>query len=455
MFKKLIAIICCVGISVAFAETDQRVKKLNWDGIEVVWLEDNRFPTYDIVFYFGEGALTDASNRIGETNWMFSLMTSGTRRFTRKEIKDHLDYFGASYGGSAFHEYSKFNVSGLVKDVIPTVKKVCHLFDDANFPERELRRLKSRVINSKKNLVSSHDSIAQMSFRELSLAGSPFAHPSQGKLRDIKNIRRENLRKRLDYFNKKAFKRIYITGPKSVLGIKNLVLNECGWSGKEMLPPYRVEKFERKEQESPRIYLVTVPKANQAKIMIGRYGLPEELPSDVTNAVASGLVAGSPLGLLPDELRDKRGLTYSVGSYISMQRDYGRMAISTSTKSESAVEAIEAIRDVLAQIKSGNYPKDKLSMIKSSISGSYPFSLESNFSYLSTLLHMDLLNRPYSTFYSFPERVMKVTALEAQVAASKAYDWNQMTIVVVGAKSLAKSLKKLGPVKVVSYKKFL
>lgn len=448
-------LIIAVFISTLSCFADEGVKKLNWNGIEVVWLEDNRFPTYNVLFYFGDGAISDNSKRMGETSWMFALLSSGTRRFSRSEIKDNLDYFGASYGGSVSHEYSEFQVSGLVKDILPTMKKICHIFDDANFPVGEIKKLKKRVMSSKKNLVSSHASIGQMAFRELSMSGTPFGHSSEGKLKDIKYIKQKYLLKRLEFFNKKVFKRIYITGPKNTLSIKNIIMNECGWSGQGINPIVKTSVPPVAKKNSPKIHLITVPKANQVQIHIGRYTTPGELSSDVTNAIASGIIAGSPLGVLSNELRNVRGLTYGASSFITMQRDYGRIAISTTTKSESAVEVIKVIKDVLSQVSVGKFPLKKFEMIKSSEAGAYPFALESNLSYLNTLLFMDHTEQDYSRFHSYPTRINKVSAKDMQSVVEKAFDWNQMTIVVVGEKRMAKFLKTLGPVKVTSYRNFL
>ena len=50
------------------------LKVLNWNGVEVVWLEDNTFPVFDVVFYYNSGALSDRKGRAGETQMMFDLL---------------------------------------------------------------------------------------------------------------------------------------------------------------------------------------------------------------------------------------------------------------------------------------------------------------------------------------------------------------------------------------------
>src|SRR5690606_23375656 len=92
--------------------------------------------------------------------------------------------------------------------------------------------------------------------------------------------------------------------------------------------------------------------ANQAQIRIGRYLNFEEMKGkhDQFHFLA-GFLGGGFTSKLIQELRVKRGLTYSAGAYVSMQRDYARAGISTFSKNETAAEAISIIRDVFQEMR--------------------------------------------------------------------------------------------------------
>ena len=75
---------------------------------------------------------------------LFDMLADGTRRFSQKDISDNLEFFGVAYGGNVTHEYSTYGISGLEKDILPTVKKICHLFQDARFPQKELNNRKTK-----------------------------------------------------------------------------------------------------------------------------------------------------------------------------------------------------------------------------------------------------------------------------------------------------------------------
>ena len=121
-----------------------------------------------------------------------------------KEIKENLEFYGASFGGSVVHEYTTLSMSGLVKDMVPTLKQACHLVKDATFPKDELRKIKGLKINGLKNMINSHSAIADRAFRKLSLKGTPVENPTEGTVRSIKRIKSTHLKKKLSYFREKV-----------------------------------------------------------------------------------------------------------------------------------------------------------------------------------------------------------------------------------------------------------
>ena len=432
-----------------------QIQKLNWNGIDVVYLKDDRFPTYNVSVYFADGSLKDMERGvIGETQAAFSLMDSGTNRYNQKDISDNLEFFGAGFGATVFHEQSTFNISGLVKDAVPTVKKICHIFREATFPKNELKKEKARRINSLKNMANNAPAMAHRAFREITLSGTPFVHPSDGKLKDTYKINSKGLKQVLNYFNDKVKKRIYLSGPEGVLNLKNVFANDCRWKG-EGADFVRHVEYTPKKFNGPEIHLVTVPKANQARVIIGRFMNQDESQNHSLNMVASEYLGGGFSSRLNEEIRVNRNLTYSIWSVISGQKYYGRSIIASFTKNQTIREIIEGIRQIVEQVQQGKSSKQAFARAQSSLSGSHPFKFEKSGAFLGELITMDHLGLPYSEIYQFQSKVRSHNFESSSAHTKKIFDWNKMTILVLGDKSLLKSLKPLGKVKVHSYKEFL
>jgi len=438
----------------ASSDLKDRIHEMNWDGLDVVWLEEDGLPQYNLLFYFADGALSDSTSGLGQTSAMFNLLTAGTRRFSQRDISDNLEFFGVDFGARVTHEYSVFHVSGLVKDIIPTMKQICHLFKDATFPANELAKEKKRAEGSIRNMVNHHSALADLAFRELSMMGTPYNYPASGKLKDLKKITQKSLKAKLEYFNEKVKKKIYISGPKRALSVKNVINEECGFRGSEQNYVRQVD-YKYTPNDKPQIILVTVPKANQAQVRIGNFLTKPEVKNTELLTLSSGLLGGGFTSLLMRAVRFHQGLTYSINAFASGQRDYGRAGISTFTKNETVTELLKTIKDVIERVENKQVSQEEFELARGYIVGSYPFGFEENMAFLSQLLSYDHEGRPYEDIYIFPNQVEKLSLDEVSKNTSEIFDWKRQTIVVLGDKSLLPKLKQLGNVQVMSYEKFL
>jgi zinc protease len=444
----------CFSSSFAFGADLNNIKKFYWKDIPVVWLQDESFPTYTISVYFADGALSDNPSRFGETQMMLSGLDLGTNRYGQKEISDNLEYYGASYGGNVTHEYSTFEISGLAKDIVPTIKQICHLFKEATYPKKELAKIKKRMTSSLKGLVTDHGALASRVLRQVSLEKTPFSSLATGSIKSLSRIQSNHLKNKKDYFNEKVAKRIYISGPKEVLVAKDIFLEDCGWGQFKASFSREVVLKDNFNYLNPNIYLIPVPKANQAQIRIGRFFESKMLPDTDLMSLASGYIGGGFTSKLMQEVRAKRGLTYSIGAYGGAQKSYGRSGISTFTKNEKLEETLNTIKNVLDSAGK-SIPQEELNKSVNHLAGGHLFRFEQNSAYLKNLQYFDHINKSYDDLINFPKKVRTYTTKEVAAEVDKVFSWNNQTIVVVGNKGLLKVLSKFGKVKVIDYKKFL
>lgn len=430
-----------------------KVKKLNWEGLDVIYLEDDRFPSYDLNIYFADGALGDGAIK-GTTEAALNFMSLGTRRFSRQDISDNLEFFGVVYGGRVTHEFSNFKVNGLAKDIIPTMKKICHLFQDATYPRQDLDKEKKRILDSLDNISSNPGALASRAFRELSLEGSPYSYPVEGKKRDIKRWNSRLLKNKLNYLNNEVQKRIYITGPAKVLEIKKIINDECGWKGKAKFA--RNLNYDEPETiKKPRVTLIPIKNANQAQVRIGRFLGKEEIKNDELLSLTAHYLGGGFTSRLMRVLRVQNGLTYGVGAFAGGQKQYGRAGISTSTKVESLEKLLNKTKETLEMAASGDIKEEDLDRAQGSLAGSYPFGFESNGAYLGQLQFLDHKEEPYSELFHFPQRVRSFQKEDVQKMAKKIFGWNELDIVIVGPPSLKKMLSQYGDLRVKKIAEFL
>jgi zinc protease len=442
-------------VSIASAEP---VKILDWQGIRVVYLSNNQLPNYNISIYFSDGAMSDDAARIGETELMFGQLTNGTNRYNQAQIAEALDYYGTSVSSNVVHEYSNINITGLVKDVVPNLKMVCHLFRNTTFPKALLDKDKKRMISFLSNLNSNHGKLADRAFRQLSMAGTQVAHPSGGYLQTIPRISSSHLKAKLDYYNNKVSKTIYLSGPSEILDVQHVIEKDCAWTN-HTANFKRVDHIVDKGSFTTKrkIYLIPVKKANQAQIRIGRYLSSEfkQIPEHVMS-LSSSYLGGGFTSLLMQEIRVKRGLTYGIGSFASMQGHYGRSGISSSTRNEKVVEMIEVIDEILSKVSNvKNIDKEMFDRNKRYLKGSFLFGFERNQSYLNQLLFYDHIGVDFSYLNKFPYLLNTVTEEQVAQTLGQLFKAEEQIIVVVGDEKLKTDLKKFGDVKLLNMNQVL
>jgi zinc protease len=278
-----------------------------------------------------------------------------------------------------------------------------------------------------------------------------------GKLKDLASFSSKGLRARMDYFLDKVKKRIYLTGPKSALVLEKVLSDECKFKGNEK--DIVATSSSIKRQNKGEFIFVPVKDANQVQLRIGRFLNNGETLERNLDALATEFLGGGFTSRLMREVRVKRGLTYSIGSFISAQKQYGRAGISTFTKNETIDKLINVIDETLAQIKKEGITDTDLSQATEGMVGAYPFKFESNTAFLGQLMLLDHIGKPYSDLFGFKESVQKYTALDVVRKINEVYDINQQIIFVLGDKSIEPKLRalegKYGKLKILNYGTFL
>lgn len=425
------------------------VERMKWGDLEVVWARDDKFPRFTASFYFQDGALSDSFP--GITQATFDQLTSGTNKQNEKELAEFFDFYGANLKHSVTHEYSVFSVQAQTKDIAPVVGKVCELFKDAQYPEKELKSYVSRAKSHLKNLVTSHSSLADRVFRQVSLQETPYLQPVEGSLAAFDKLTPALLKERLSKLSKTK-KVLYLAGPSSATDIKDVLKKNCSWENQSAVNKLTLKK----PTDQTFIYLVPVPAANQAQIRIGRYVTAEEVKGKNDNfSFLAGFLGGGFTSKLVQELRVKRGLTYSAGAYVSMQRDYGRAGVMTFSKNETAAETISIIRDIFQDISQGKIDEKEFKHQQGHQIGGYAFGFEETTAFLGQIMLYDHQQRDLQELARYPESIAKITPHELSQTDLEAFPWSRLSIVVVGDKSLEKSLSRIRPVKILNYQDYL
>ncbi len=426
----------------------QATKNFNWNGVDVVWLEDEKFPTYSVFIYYSDGALADGAMD-GETSSMFSLLTNGTSKHTQEELAEKLDFLGSGFGSNVTHEYTTLSYHGLVKDAPKVTNILCEVLTDATYPESELKTYKKKRISGLNNLVANHGTLANRIFRKVSLGQTPFGSFVTGSRNSINKFTSKGLIAKRKYFNEKVYKKIFITGPKKTLNIGSIFKEKCNWSGEAKFK--RASEIKHsvtalKKAAKPTLYFAAVKGANQAQIRMGN-ALPIDLFSknkfDLTKLMTT-ILGGSFTSMLMQELRVKKGLTYGVYSYAAPQAKYARSVLTTSTKNETVVDALNSIKATLTQMTNAKFEKTRFESTKKFLKGKHLLKFESNSSYISNLILFDHIQKNYKDLYNFSNIIDTFKYQDVVEQGKDIFSWDKQMVFILGDSSVLPKIKAMG-----------
>ena len=198
----------------------------------------------------------------------------------------------------------------------------------------------------------------------------------------------------------------------------------------------------------PGIYFVAKDDVTQANISMVHPGIERNNPDYFALQVMNEIFSGGFSGRLMQALRSQRGLTYGVGGGVSAPWDYpGLFRLQMATKSETALESIDALRGEVRRLVNDPVTEAEISLAKESILNAYVFTMDTREKALQQRVLLEFYGFPADYFTKYPSMIEKVTAEDVQRVAKKYVHPDQLAVLVVGKESaFEKPLSTLGTV---------
>ena len=149
--------------------------------------------------------------------------------------------------------------------------------------------------------------------------------------------------------------------------------------------------------------------------------------------VANYIFGGSGFGSwLMEEIREKRGLSYSVYSYLASNRNEGYLKISLQTKNENLSLAKEIITEQINRLEKFDVTEEKVTTVKKSILRSFEMKTDTNKKILNLVSAINYLNLDLNYFENYKAKLDKVSKSTIKEALIKSVDFSNISILSVG-----------------------
>lgn len=436
MRTKLIAVLalCCVASS-AYATP----KIQHWQapsGAQVYFVENHDLPMLDVAVNFAAGDAYDAADKLGVAGMTHGLLDAGAQGLSEDDISRKMADIGAQLGGSFDADRAAISLRTLssVAERDAALDIVARVLQQPVFPEAVLARNKASLIAGLKEAETKPEHLSEKAFGKAVFGNHPYGW--QTEVADVEKIQRADLEAfyRAHYNAKNAVVALMgdVTRKQAEAIAQQLTANLPQAGAVASLPSVKA-KIAASEQR------ITHP-ASQSHILIGTPGIARNdadyFPLYVGNYILGG---GGFVSRLMNEVREKRGMAYSVYSYFIPMQQPGAFQIGLQTKKEQADEALKVVRQTLDTFVAKGVTEKELQAAKDNIIGGFPLRIDSNKKILDYLSVIGFYHMPLTYLDDFTKQVDAVTTKQIHDAFKRRIDPKAMATIIVGAPEMEKA----------------
>jgi zinc protease len=408
-------------------------------GAKLYFIETRAIPMVDIGIDFTAGDYYDPTGKAGVSDLTASMMNKGSKIAGKIQgeafIADTVSDKGAVLSFNASSENSSLRIRSLSRsDVLnPLIAEVADIAAYPIFDAAILDREKAREISALKESESKPEYMLSKQFQSMVYRQYPLGIAATKE--SITAIKADDLKKFHARYYQAASANVLIVGDldqaRAIEIAERLTANLPKGEPlpKPMLP---LDALPKRPADQREIRLSNP--SQQAHIRMGMTGVarsdPDYFPLLVGNYILGG---GGFVSRLMNEVREKRGLAYSVSSYFYPGKTTGIFVAGLQTKKDQADQALSVMRTTIEQFVKNGPTEQELKAAKDNLINGFPLRIDSNRKLLDNLSSIAWNGLPLDTLDVWTQNVNKVTREDIEKAFQKHLDVERMVTVVVGA----------------------
>ncbi len=404
------------------------------NGARVYFVETSEVPMLQLSAVFDAGAARDTPSRSGLAMLTNTMLKDGAGALDADQIAAAFDDVGAEFSADSQRDMALVNLRSLSDPALldPAIKVLGRILSVPSFPAAGLKRERERALVALRQVDQSPGDLAARVFYKTLYGTHPYGLNPGGSAAGLRAIARADLA---------GFYRRYYVGANAVLAmvgdispakarqIAERVLGSLPHgSPAPAIPPVANET----SAAGSLITHIRFP-SSQTHILMGQAGMtrtdPDYFPLLVGNYILGG---GGLVSRLADEVREKRGLSYSVYSYFLPMREKGPFIVGLQTRATQRDRAFKVMRATLTRFVTEGPSPAELDAAKKNLSGGFPLRIDSDSKIAEYLAIIGFYGLPLDYLDQFVPKVEAVTATQIREAFRRRVHPGRMVTVIVG-----------------------
>ncbi|WP_343722170.1 pitrilysin family protein [Herbaspirillum seropedicae] len=402
------------------------------DGARVLFVPNHAIPMLDVSVQFDAGQRRDPAGKAGLAELTVASLTRGVTdasgTLTEAQILDGFADVAAQQHDGAGQDRAGVSLRTLSSPAEreAALTLLARMLAHPSFPQTSLERDRALAIANIKEELTKPEVIAEKAFMHAAYGSHPYAMDASEA--SMQAITREDLQ---------AFHRAHYVANRAVIAlIGDINLEQARAIASALtrelpqgaalpaLPPVAAPKGSEERIAHP---------ASQSHILIGapaiQRGDPDFFALTVGNYVLGG---GGFVSRLTDEVREKRGLSYSVYSGFSPLAQPGPFQIGLQTKKEQTAEALRVTRATLDKFMQEGPTAAELKAAKDNLAGGFALRIDSNAKLLENLSVIGFYGLPLDYLDHWIERIRAVSVQDVRAAFRKHVHPEELSTIIVG-----------------------
>lgn len=400
------------------------------NGIRVVSQRVEHMHTVSIGIWVTSGTRHESPENNGIAHFIEHLLFKGTERRTARRIAMEIDSMGGILNAFTGHEYVCYYAKILAKFLPRIIDLLSDIFLHSSFPVDEIERERGVILQEIRMRDDTPDVYIHDQFHQNFWQGHPLGLSIPGSLETVGVLSRDQI---MDYKQSRYRPgNIIISAAGNVRHDELVSLMEASFSGMTSSWSAQIEAPAR--YSGPRMYL-SERDLEQTLICLGTNGLSQKHADRFALYLLNTILGGGMSSRLFQEVREKRGLAYSIYSYVLSYADCGALVVFAGTERKQCREVVEISLREMSALKREPVPRDELDAAREQLKGNFLMSLESSDNLMTRLAKNEIYLRRGQAVEDVLKRFDLVTSADVQRLAGELFDGGRLNLEVMGKTS--------------------
>lgn len=397
-------------------------------GIKAWLVEESSIPFTALELRFRGGSVLDAPGKRGAINLMAGLLEEGAADLDSRGFSAARETLATSFDYRAYDDTMSISARFLTENRDEAIALLKTSILQPTFGQADIDRVREQVLSGLRSDATDPAEIARKAFNEMTWGNHPYGSESNGTAQSVKALIRDDI--------VAAHQAVFARDRLYVAAVGDISAGELGLLLDELLgdiPATGAPLPEHADFQLQGGISVIAFDSPQSVALFGHVGITRDDPDFIPAYILNEVFGGSGLdSRLMVEVREKRGLTYGIGTYLSPM-DYGELVIGQVRSDNSRMaESIKVIRQEWAKIAAFGLTEKELEDAKTYLTGAYALRFDGNAPIARIMVGMQMTGLAVDYIATRNDLVNAVTLEDIQRVAARIYQPENLHFVVVG-----------------------